>query len=57
MSPAKPPKTLYPADELFVPKITFDAKKASIPEVFPFREVILQSLIRKFLESVPEDRG
>lgn len=48
---------LYPAAELFVPKITFDTKKKAVPEVFPFREVILQSLIRKFLERTPEVLG
>jgi len=48
---------LYPTEELFVPKITFDIRRKAPPEVFPFREVILQSLIRKFLEGTPEVLG
>ncbi len=36
--------------EQFIPRITFDKQNQSIPEVFHFRELILQSLLRKKLK-------
>ncbi|WP_216585157.1 endonuclease NucS domain-containing protein [Methanotorris igneus] len=39
----------YPPDDVFTPKITFNNKLQVIPEVFSFKELILQSLVRKFL--------
>ncbi|MDK2853107.1 MAG: hypothetical protein PWP49_55 [Thermococcaceae archaeon] len=40
----------YSPNDVFTPKITFDNRLQDIPEIFSFKELILQSLIRKFLE-------
>ncbi len=39
-------------EKTFIPRFTVDKEKINIPYIFPFREVILQSLIRHYLSNL-----
>jgi hypothetical protein len=41
-----------PNTKIFVPKFTLNDEDIKIPKIFPFREVILQALIRQYLSEV-----
>ncbi|MCX7661758.1 MAG: endonuclease NucS, partial [Candidatus Omnitrophica bacterium] len=42
---------------IFIPKFTWDREEEKIPEIFKFQEIILQSLIRRYLSNINNLRG